>query len=298
MADHNEQHGSGGSGGGGHDAHADGHKKHKKHHPHRHEEHEHEEGWIVSFADNVLLQMGFFVILLALNLGPKGTSDAQGASSANSLIDFAIEVREAFNSPVDMNSTAPEDQPLIERIRTRDRKGDTTDDVPEGDGHKPQTVRPSDWQGPGAYVQFDSNSTLVTDEMRKTIHEIATPLKGSRWMIEVRGHASRFETFRDQRKARELAYNRAWAVGIELVQLGLSWDQIRLVSSGDAAPVLARARTKVEAQTNQRTEILVLNEQAPPDPFSSPGTPAATPGSSAANAPASPTAAAPSNPTP
>lgn len=271
MADHNEQHGSGGSGRGQHDAHADtGHKKHKKHHPHAHEEHEHEEGWIVSFADNVLLQMGFFVILLALNLGPKGKSDVAQAGPPPELLDFAISVREAFNSPVSLDSTAPEDQPLIKRLRARSTKGDTTEDVPEGDGHKPQTIRPSDWDGAGAFIQFTANSSVITDEMRKTIAELAAPVLGSRWIIEVRGHASRFETFRDQRKARQLAYERAWAVGVELVQLGLTWDQIRLVSSGDAAPVLARARTKVEAQTNQRTELLVLREQVPPDPFSMP----------------------------
>lgn len=268
MADHDEH--SGGRGGKS-DAHADtGHKKHKKHHPHAHEEHEHEEGWIVSFADNVLLQMGFFVILLALNLGPKGTSDAATAGASPQLLDFAIGVREAFNTPVSLDSTAPEDQALIQRLRARNTKGDTTDDVPEGDGHKPQSVRPTDWDGAGAFVQFEANSSLITDDMRKTIAELAAPVLGSRWIIEVRGHASRFETFRDQRKARQLAYERAWAVGVELVQLGLTWDQIRLVSSGDAAPVLARARTKIEAQTNQRTELLVLREQTPPDPFSMP----------------------------
>ena len=83
MADHDEH--SGGRGGKS-DAHADtGHKKHKKHHPHAHEEHEHEEGWIVSFADNVLLQMGFFVILLAMNMGTKASgpvTEGEGTTAA------------------------------------------------------------------------------------------------------------------------------------------------------------------------------------------------------------------------
>ena len=67
MADHDEHgeheegHG-GGSHGGGHAA--GGHE----------EGHEGAPEWLISFADNVALMMGFFVILLAMNMGPKGSS--------------------------------------------------------------------------------------------------------------------------------------------------------------------------------------------------------------------------------
>lgn len=256
-------------GGGGGDDHGGEHKKHKKHHPHRHEEHEHEEGWIVSFADNVLLMMGFFVILLAMNMGPKGSSDGPpGETAEDRIADVAIAVREAFHNPVSMMSLAPEDQPLIRRLRAKAMQSNTSSPNPDGESNESQTVRPTDWSGEGAFVQFDERDFLLSEDARTTIAQISQRIVGTRWMVEVRGHASNWETWRDTKKARDLAYERSWAVASELVRNGVKWEQIRLVSSGSCAPVIARARTQDEAQTNQRTEILVLKEVMPPDPYS------------------------------
>jgi len=271
MADHEQKDGGGGGGAGG-EAHGE-HKKHKKHHPHLHEEHEHEEGWIVSFADNVLLMMGFFVILLAMNMGPKGSSDGPAGETADDRIaDVAIAVREAFHNPVSMDSAIAEDQPLIRRLRARASRGNVNTDSPDGDMQDVQSIRPTDWAGEGGFVQFEERESLLSEDARATIAQISKKVVGTRWMVEVRGHASKWETWRDNKKARDLAYQRAWSVGTELVQNGVTWEQIRLVSSGDSAPAIARARTQGEAQTNQRTEILVLNEVTPADPYSNAST--------------------------
>jgi flagellar motor protein MotB len=268
MSDHDTKdkaHGDGAA------AHGDGgHKAHKKHHHHgAHAEHEHEEGWIVSFADNVLLMMGFFVILLAMNMGPKGTSDAAASSETadDRMMDVAIAVREAFHNPVDLGSTKPEDQALIKRMKERAARGDNKTPGNEGEEGTGQTVRPSEWQGQDQAILFAERSSKLTDEARLRVATIAQRVRGSRWMVEVRGHASRWETFRDEKKGRELSYQRAWAVGEELSRQGVSWGQVRLVASGDAAPVSARARTPEEGQTNQRVEILVLKELVPMDPY-------------------------------
>lgn len=253
------------------DAHADGgHKKHKKHHPHMPHEHEHEEGWIVSFADNVLLMMGFFVILLAMNMGPKGKSDAEegSAGSSESLIDFAIAVREAFNNPVSLESTRPEDQPLIRRLRQRLNQGDVRTPGPDGNDGPSQIVRRGEQVGEDGYVQFEDTRSELSDSARRTIQQIAQRVVGSRWMIEVRGHTSRFETWGDVRKSRDLSYARAYAVANELVTHGILWDQIRLTACGHSNPVVLRAGTAKEAESNQRAEIMILGESLPPDPYS------------------------------
>lgn len=253
---------------GGGENHGGEHKKHKKHHPHRHEEHEHEEGWIVSFADNVLLMMGFFVILLAMNMGPKGSSDEPpGETAEDRIADVAIAVREAFNNPVSLNSLAPEDQVLIRRIRAKAMKPDALAPTPEGENKQSQTIRPSDWSGDGAFVRFDERQADLSNEARDTIAQVSRKIVDTRWMVEVRGHASKWETWRDTKKARDLAYERAWVVGTELVKHGVKWEQIRLVSSGSSAPAIARASTADEAQMNQRTEVLVLREVMPEDPY-------------------------------
>src|SRR5436189_972373 len=120
MADHekhDEGHGEGGHGGGhgGHGAHGGG----------GHEEgHEGAPEWLISFADNVALMMGFFVILLAMNmakptLGGIGGAAKNTTDSSPEMEDFAIEVRKAFNTPVDINSTNPNEAALVKRLKQR-----------------------------------------------------------------------------------------------------------------------------------------------------------------------------------
>lgn len=264
------------AGGQGKDAaHAEGgeHKKHKKHVPHMHEEHEHEEGWIVSFADNVLLMMGFFVILLAMNMGPKGTSAGSGTDSKGSgtdnagVLDLAIAVREAFHNPVDLNSTVQADQPLIRRLKERQTRGEERTRGPVGEDQKAQTIRQTDWTGDDGFVSFADNEFILTETAKNTIKQFSERVAGTRWMVEIRGHASRWESWGDERKARFLSYERAWVAGNELIRHGVSWDQIRLVAGGDAEPFRSSSRDKQDRASNQRAELLVLKEQAPPDAF-------------------------------
>src|SRR5207253_495923 len=96
-------------------------KEHKKHSSHGgshggggHEEaHEGAPEWLISFADNVTLMMGFFVILLAVNMGPKGNGPTENPKQGDSqipqpdLLDAQIAIREAFNNPVNLNSMDP-----------------------------------------------------------------------------------------------------------------------------------------------------------------------------------------------
>src|SRR5205085_10534811 len=79
-----------------------------------HEEHEGAPEWLISFADNVALMMGFFVILLAMNMdkpsqgGVGGQEKNPGGREASTQMeDFAIAMRAAFNNPVREDSTDP-----------------------------------------------------------------------------------------------------------------------------------------------------------------------------------------------
>ena len=100
MADeHSEQHGEHG-----------GHEEHRAHsggHAHGggHEEgHEGAPEWLISFADNVALMMGFFVILLAMNMKSPvashtgvGSPDKDGGVPESQMLDFVIAMRDALD---------------------------------------------------------------------------------------------------------------------------------------------------------------------------------------------------------
>lgn len=272
------------------------HKPHKKHGGHKHggAHEEHEEGvpeWVVSFADNALLQMGFFVILLAMNLkeptsggvGGKEKFGSEAASPSERMIDMMIGVREAFNNPVNLDSSNPNDLPLVRRIVQR-REGTAVEDGPRGDKQNVESVRPTDYRRLGGLVTFEENSAKVDTAGRDSAVVVAREVKGRRSIVEVRGHVSLTEAYKPLDKGMKLSFDRAIAVAQILWDSGVERDQVRVVAVGTgdrAAPV---ARDQNAKRNNQRAEIIITDETMPADPFA--GDPAGAKGTPAPPAPA------------
>ena len=291
MAGHDDHGGSGGGahGGGGHDKE---HKAHKKHGPHPpHEEHEEPAEWIVSFADNALLQMGFFVILLALNLkpaagsggGPPQPAEASASSSAapsSALLDGAIAIREAFNNPINMNSTNPNDLPLIRRVIQR-KEGDSKVDGAPGDKKNVESVRPTDYHRIGGVVMFDERSSKIGQAGEEAMAELSKDLRGRKTIIEIRGHTSLSESTQPGDRGMRLSFDRALAVAGLLKSGGLEWDQLRVVAVGPADRAAPIARTAGDRQINQRVEVVITDEAMPSDPYAQDPSRAPTPTASA-----------------
>jgi len=270
--EHKEEHG---------DGHAEGesHAKHGGHGPGGHGG-EHEEGgcpeWMISFADNTALMMGLFVILLAMNMGPKATAVMGGEPSevetsaspqTESMLDFAISVREAFNNPVDMGSSEPRDEALRERIRRKQLQGESKSPGNAGRERNVDSQRPSDYYTPGGVVSFPHNSSILTPDSRQIAAEIAAQVRGMRWVIEVRGHASVSETFRNPDKGNSLSFDRAAAVAKVLVDNGVRWSQMRLVACGDSFPAGAVSGDAAQNTSSERVQVLITQELVPRDPF-------------------------------
>ena len=92
------------------------------------------------------------------------------------------------------------------------RRGETTLPGPDGDKHNVQAVRPSDFVNDGAVVAFAEGGTALSAEGARTIAQAAERMRGTKWIIEVRGHASAAETMRDKEKSMRLAFDRALVV--------------------------------------------------------------------------------------
>jgi len=257
-------HGGGGHGGGGHGAHGGG----------SHEEHEGAPEWLISFADNVALMMGFFVILLAMAMskpvgGGQGESSqaAAAAESDAAMLDFVIAMREAFNSGIDPNGSNPAEARLRKRMAEKARS-ETNEPGPAGDKPKVQSQETSEYVSPIGIVPFDVNSAAVSPAGTSTISELAEQIRGRRVIIEIRGHVSAAEAVHDAQRGMKLSTDRALAVAKVLAEHGVKWNQLRLVACADSSPVRARAETPAEHRTNQRVEVVLNKEPPPPDQFS------------------------------
>lgn len=264
-----ESHGGGGHGGGhGGGGHAEG-------------EHEGAPEWLISFADNVALMMGFFVILLAMNMGPKadpkqgGEPDESNAGNTTAAqterqMDFVIAVREAFNTPISANSRNPAEQPLVKRMLDKQR-GAATGDGPNGRSERQQAPRPSDYDKVTALIVFQDKSATLPSDAREKVVAVAEKQKDQRWIVEVRGHVSPFERMHNQQRGMELSYQRALAVAQALVDAGMRWESLRVVACSDGDRVVGRTFDRDADRSNQRVEIVVTNYVVPSDPYSSEG---------------------------
>lgn len=268
MADEHQQSEAHGEGGGGHEK--GGHKK-RGHGAHgKHEEHE--EGvpeWMISFADNALLQMGVFVIMFAMNVGPKGSGNAPGTDAAVTpgMADTAIAFREAFNNPLDMSSKASSDQPLIKRMKERKESGEATEKGVKGEKQNVQATRPTGFSNITATLTFEQGSAQVSSYAKSVLADASKKLKGQRWIIEIRGNCSSIEAAEGREAAYKLSFERAMATAAALAEAGVNWNQFRISAAGDASRITALAFDSAAHRTNQRVELIVTNDALPADPY-------------------------------
>ncbi len=262
-----EKHDEGGSHGGGHGgAHGGG--------GHAEGEHEGAPEWLISFADNVALLMGFFVILLAMNMAPKSEGPAggkgQGGAENSRMVDFVIAVREGFNNPISVNSRNPDEQPFVRRIIEREAGQGESPGI-QGKFQNKQSLERGTAKDVTARISFPGpESVELTPAARATIAATAQKVKSLGYVIEVRGHASQFEAMKGFDSANRLSFERAMVVAKALVENGVARENISIGSRGDADRLRKKTFDPDEAQENQRVEVIVTNEPLAEDHHAAP----------------------------
>jgi outer membrane protein OmpA-like peptidoglycan-associated protein len=212
--------------------------------------------------------MGFFVILLAMNMGPKAVPVQGGVkgdqdSGLDPTMEAILSIRENFHNPPSEDN--PADAELIRYKKWRD--GEADQEGIHGRNESVQAIKPTDFKNITASIPFDDRSVLLSTNGRKTLAEVAGKLRDQRWIIELRGHVSPFESMRDNTRAMDMSHDRAKAVAQALVEAGLKWENLRLVACGSNERVTVRTYDPQADRTNQRVEIVVTNETVAPDPY-------------------------------
>lgn len=189
-----------------------------------------------------------------------------GGTPDERMVDFVIAVREGFNNPISVESKDPRDQVFIRRILEK-KQADADQEGPAGRHQNLQSQENGTIVRPNATIPFEDGSALLTEEARDIIASAAEHLRDHRWIIEVRGHASPFESMRNPQKGRQLSYERAMAVANAMVEGGITWESMRVSAMGDASRLVPRARDRDSDRSNQRVEVIVTNDTIATDPY-------------------------------
>lgn len=235
--------------------------------------------WIFTFADLVMLMMGFFVILWVLKPAP-GKSDTPEANEE--WLKIVAKIREAFDYLPDPKSKDPVDQFMLlqklQQMKPLKGPGDGGQTrLPrkgaEGDQPEVITVRKGNQAIIGSRVLFAVGDASLSPSSQKILDQIVEQIKGHRKVMLVKGHTALddFPEGTDARQKLDLSIRRARAAADYLVAHGVEADILRVQGCSTYEPVVQRAYRPEDRQLNRRVEVeetrtLVVELQDPPEP--------------------------------
>ncbi len=218
--------------------------------------------WIFTFADLVMLMMGFFVILWVLKPAP---------TKAEQMLDprwleVVAKIRAAFDYLPDPKSNDPVDVYMIlkklEEMKTLKGPGDggkIKPDQPQPEGTDPevQTIRKGRQAIVGSRVLFAPGDATLSPESHHILDEITTAVTGHRTIFQVKGHTSLddFPQPADATKKMELSLRRAQMVADYLTAHGVAPEILRVQGCSTFEPIVQRVVGPDVRVVNRRVEV-------------------------------------------
>jgi outer membrane protein OmpA-like peptidoglycan-associated protein len=247
--------------------------------------------WIFTFADLVMLMMGFFVILWVLKPNP----NPKGGGADEEMIKLQAAIRDAFGYVPNPKSTDPVDMRMLldksnaPRIPDGPGAGGETRIKRQGaDGTDPEvtTIRLGKQSVVGGRMDFDRGEAKLLPDCITALDQIATQIRGHRNVVLVKGHTS-LDDFGDATATpaqnMDISLRRAQAVADYLASKGVAPDILRVEGCSTFEPVIQRQYTPASQGMNRRVEVevtptLVADLQSSPGPASAPAELIASPG--------------------
>lgn len=224
--------------------------------------------WIFTFADLVMLMMGFFVILWVLKPAPNPNP---GAPIDDKWLEVVAKIREAFGRLPDPESKDPVDMAIlmkkIEQLELplkNPGKGGETREIKQGaEGTDPlvMNVRPGTHVSVGGRLSFEPGDAKLSPETTRVLAEIARLIRGHRNITQVKGHTSLDDlpdTATPQQRM-DLSIRRAQAAADYLVANGVSADIVRVQGCSTFEPVAQRTYDGARQSLNRRVEVEVTD---------------------------------------
>ncbi len=220
--------------------------------------------WIFTFADLVMLMMGFFVILWVLK--PPAGDPKKPEENQALPIELLAAIREAFGHLPDPSSKDPVDVYMLmkklEQLKPLKDPGDgakTKLEQKGTEGVHPEVeiVRPSPEVGTGGRVLFEPGDAKLSAETMKALDAIAFMIKGHNNIYMVKGHATSddFPEGTDEGVKMELSMRRARAAADYLVTKGVGRETLRVQGCSTFEPIILRASTGDARSLNRRVEV-------------------------------------------
>jgi flagellar motor protein MotB len=217
--------------------------------------------WIFTFADLVMLMMGFFVILWVLKPTADESNPKQVAAQMESYYGTIGELRGGFGWEPDPNSSDPVDQAVI-KIRARNGPGEKgklkrPSEGAEGTDSEVTSIRVASQATVGGRILFDRAGAALRPEETAALEHIAQQIRGHRNVFLVKGHTSR-DDYGDNGSPEammDLSIRRAQTVADFLTHRGVDPEILRVQGCSIHEPVVERAYTASQQTVNRRVEV-------------------------------------------
>lgn len=224
--------------------------------------------WIFTFADLVMLMMGFFVILWVLKPNPTNEGAAQAADEEWMKVVAAI--REAFGHIPESQSKDPIDLYMLKQ-RLKNMKpaigpgegGQTMNKAQGAQGTDPEvtSIRKGKQSAIGGRLLFDAADARLTPESTNMLDQIARQIRGHRQIVMIKGHAS-LDDYGDAatpEKLMDISIRRAQAVADYLTTHNVEPDILRVQGCSTFEPVAQHRFTANSQANNRRVEVEVTS---------------------------------------
>jgi flagellar motor protein MotB len=222
--------------------------------------------WIFTFADLVMLMMGFFVILWVLKPQPgkKGTSE-----SDDYVVKIAAAIRGGFGYVPNPQSRDPVDMQMIINGLSKihppgEGKRGKAESEPKGAvGTEPEVtnIRPANHATEGGKMLFEKGSADLSDETKQDLAELAEVIRGHRNIIMVKGHTA-LDDLPDgasEQEKMDLSIRRAQAAANFLATKGVDSRLIRVQGCSTYEPLSQGQYTEDSQMLNRRVEVEATN---------------------------------------